>query len=143
MASKESRYESPILQRYEVALDEFEQALDDFSTIYEELDSFKPMLEHIEDLRGIIENSHELLEDYDDDEADFDELEEELKHQTCESLQEVLDCPPNILRTVKITQNDPEIEKVLDDLGELVDRYYEENIRDKGYSLYHTLIGAK
>lgn len=143
MTDNESRYDNSILFKYEKALDTFEDFLDDFSEMYEGRDSFKPMLDHLEGLRSIIESCHEILEDYDDDEADFNDLEDQLKEEIAESLEEELDNPPSVFPGETIAPlNDSSTEKLLDDLMAFADRYYEENISKKGYELYHVLIGA-
>lgn len=144
----ETEYKHPTLIKFENALDEFEEALVDHRFFFEKLESFKPVLQHIDDLLRVIEVCREHIDEYEDyvdeededDELDIVELEELIKDEVVENLEELLNIYPRIWRIIPPVPVSDEMADLKSDVEDFVERYYEENIRSKGFKLYDVLI---
>ncbi len=146
MDTSEKVYRHPYLIKYENALDEFEGVLIDHRSFFDELDCFKPVLEHIDNLLRVIEDCREHIEEYEDvaeeedTGVDINGLEELIKNEVIETFEELLDFYPQISKRIPKVPIPDELNKVISDFEDFVERYYEENIRIKGYKLYDVLI---
>ena len=131
----------------------FEAYLSDHVELFTDLDLFKPYVGHIEEIQRQLENVTEFIEDFGDHDSDddededtfvynYDELEDELKGNCAECLEDLFSNLPRMMPVSFPGTMPKKYADMFSDVEEFFERYFEETIQAEGLKLYHTLIGA-
>ncbi len=135
--------ENRILNRYHAQAEQFDEFLSDHTEPFDDLNFFEPYVKHISEIQVIVTECIEYLEELDeeeddDDDVDYDTLEDEMKENYAERLDEWFNIRAPDL-SPKPTPK--ELESVFNDINAFIEFQYE-NVKDEGIKLYHVLIGA-
>ena len=134
--------ENSILNRYHAQAEKFDGFLSDHIEPFEYLNFFEPYVKHISEIQVIvtecIEYLEELDEEEDEDDVDYDTLEDEMKENYAERLDEWFNIRVPNLYPKSTTK---ELESIFNDIDAFIEFQYE-NVKDEGIKLYHVLIGA-
>ncbi len=133
--------ENRILNRYHAQAEKFDAFLSDHIESYDDLNFFEPYVRHISEIQVIVTECIEYLEELDEedeDDVDYDVLEDEMKENYAERLDEWF----NINIPYLYPKSTPkELESVFSDINAFIGSQYE-YVKDEGIKLYHVLIGV-
>ena len=125
---------------YIVAMSQFHEVLEHHRELLSDLKTFSPLLDYIKEIEAGLDEGMGWILDYLDEKIEYLELVENLEEYTADALQDNLLELPILFRV--IPQDSLEyVENILDDIENLNERLCKE-IQDKGFELYHVLIGA-
>ena len=123
-----------------VAFCAFDSHLQVYRALFSDLKAFSPAMEYIDEIEEGLEEGILWTLAYVNGEMEYGELESNLRVDTAETLQNKLDLGPRSFNEISRGKSKA-FENVIDDVEALSDRLCEQ-LRDKGYELYHVLIGA-
>ena len=146
--------DDPVCNRYLVSIEAFDNYLDDHVDLFDGLELFEPYVTHIKKIRAHLDYCTEYISDFgnhdseedDDDEESFDynydELEDELKENCAEALEDFLNTLPAMTPDSFSKSTPQKYIDMFSDIDEFYERYFEETIRKEGFKLYNVLLGA-
>lgn len=145
--------DDPVCNRYLVSIEAFDNFLDDHVDLFNGLELFEPYVTHIKKIRAHLDYCTEYISDFDnhdpEDEEneepfdyDYNGLEDELKENCAEALEDLLNNLP-AMTPDSFSKSTPEkYIAMFSDIDEFFERYFEETIRKEGFKLYNVLLGA-
>lgn len=128
------------LRSYVIAISWFKRELKLYEKLFGKGNSFAPVRDHLREVGNSLDEGIAWIEAYAQKKIDYAELQENLKDHTATGLEYVLDATPTLFRQWPARTSKQAI-SLADDLELLVEQIVEE-IRRKGYQLYHVLIDA-
>jgi hypothetical protein len=127
------------VRSFVVAFATFNEELKPYRNLLSGLKTFSPLIDGFDEIDSELSEGRDWLMDYMDEKMDYMTLTENLK-ETAQGLEAILDGPPVLFR--EIPQDTPtSMQETLDDVETLGERIWE-TVREKGYDLFHVLIGA-
>lgn len=116
------------------------ESLDRYRTLFADLDTFVPLLAYLEDIEYTLDEGILWILAFSDGKLKFDDLSEKLKDHTAQDLEGALDRTPTLIPDGEWNAENI-AERFVSDVESLTSRLHDE-IKAKGYHLYHVLIGA-
>lgn len=127
-------------RKFVVALDAFNHELQAYRSLFADLKTFSPLLDSMDEIENGLEEGMFWTLDYVDGKIEYRDLVSNLREDTAETLQNNLDLSPSLFRKFPDGASKL-IEKDREDIETMCERLWEQ-LRVKGYDLYHVLIGA-
>ena len=120
--------------------------------MFDGLDLFEPYVTHIKKIRanlddcaGYISNfgNHYAVDEEDESfDYDYNGLEDELRENCAEALEDLLNTLPEITPDSFSASAPRKYIALFSDIDEFFERYFEETIRKEGFKLYNVLLGS-
>ena len=144
--------DDPVCNRYLVRIEAFDDFLLDHVDLFDGLDHFEPYATHIKTIRAFLNDCVGFISDFDncdsEDEEDklfaydYAELEDELRENCAENLEDLLNNLPDMTPGSFSKSTPKKYIAMFSDIDEFFERYFEETIRKEGFKLCNALLGA-
>lgn len=130
------------VRHYIVAIRWFIKEIAAFRVLFEDGETFLPVREYLDSIESSLMEAIDWLEDYVDQcrDVDLGDLRFLLKEDTASALDDALGCLPTLFKSIPSRASNL-LEGIMSDF-ESLNELLLEDIRAKGYQVYHVLIDA-
>ncbi|HIJ87497.1 MAG TPA: hypothetical protein HPP97_07385 [Desulfuromonadales bacterium] len=152
---KKNKYllsDDPVCNRYLVRIEAFDKFLLDHVDLFDGLDLFEPYVTHINNIRAHLNDCVQFIADFENQDSeneedesfayDYAELEDELRDNSAENLEDLLNNLPDMTPGSFSKSTPKKYIALCSDIDEFFERYFEETIRKEGFKLYNAFLGA-